>query len=238
MDRQEAQAKADRILDEERLNPTLDYVFRHADPVQTALSPLNLHGLRAQDPRDGSVSLSGLNFQVNAESKRVQELCRKARYLFLKGSLIEGLNLEVNQDKDAVKGFLHNLGFGDALTASLDEADRLFHEGGNGFTLKSSMGHLRSFLENLHKAAVPALHGKFGGTAPASWGGGLTYFRKIGVLSEAEEKFVAGLYGLISDEAVHPLFSEREYARLARNVLIEYTLLFLRKLDKQNVRLA
>ncbi len=100
------------------------------------------------------------------------------------------------------------------------------------------MGHLRSFLENLQKAALPAVQRKLGGTAPAQWGSVLSYLRERKLLSEAEEKFAAGLYGLISDEAVHPLFSEREYARLARNVLIEYALLFLRKLDKAGLKLV
>jgi hypothetical protein len=31
---------------------------------------------------------------------------------------------------------------------------------------------------------------------------------------------------VLSDEAVHPLIAEREYARLAGNIVIEYALLF------------
>jgi hypothetical protein len=52
------------------------------------------------------------------------------------------------------------------------------------------------------------------------------------VLSKTEEQFAASLYKLISNEGVHPTIAEREYARLARNVVIEYALLFLRKMDK------
>jgi hypothetical protein len=37
---------------------------------------------------------------------------------------------------------------------------------------------------------------------------------------------------LISDEGVHPVVAEHEYARLFRNVVIEYALLFLRKIEK------
>jgi len=56
--------------------------------------------------------------------------------------------------------------------------------------------------------------------------------RKSRVLSKTEEQLAASLYTLISDAAIHPLIAEREYARLSRNMVIEYALLFLRKLDK------
>jgi hypothetical protein len=52
------------------------------------------------------------------------------------------------------------------------------------------------------------------------------------MFSVAEEQFAVSLFRLISDEGVHPLVAEREYARLARNVVIEYALLFFRKLEK------
>jgi len=94
------------------------------------------------------------------------------------------------------------------------------------------MGHLRSFLENLHAEASPRIQAKGGGTCPQGWGPSLAYLRQNALISKAEEQFVAALYALISDEAVHPLIAEREYARLARNVAIEYALLFLEKVEK------
>lgn len=183
-----------------------------------------------------SVSLGGLLSGIRAAVDGIREECRKARYFYLKGALLEGLNLEINQDKGAVQGYLRTLGFTETLAGSLDEADRLYHLGGSAFTLKASMGHLRSFLENLHKDAFPVLHAKFGGVLPASWGAGLTYLRVNGVLSVPEEKFAGSLYTIISDEAVHPLVAERECARLVRNVVIEYALLLLRKLDKLGLK--
>jgi hypothetical protein len=166
----------------------------------------------------------------------VREGCRKARYLYVKSFLLEGLNLEINRDKDVVQSYLRELGFTETLAQSLDEAERLYHEGGSAFSLKASMGHLRSFLENLHGDAFPGLHAKYGGTLPKSWGVGLVYLRDNQIFSSSEEKFAAGLYTLISDEAVHPLVAEREYARLFRNVVIEYALLFLRKIEKLGLK--
>ncbi len=179
-----------------------------------------------------SVEESRLFLELAEAATGLAEECRKARYLYLKCELLEGLNLEVNQDKDAVRSHLERLGFPQTLVRSLDEAERLYHSKGNEFNLKSSMGLLRSFLEDLQKEILPAAHAKFNGKAPRKWGEGLLYLRTHGVLSQAEEAFAASLYTLMSDEAVHPIIAEREYARLFRNVVIEYALLFLSKLDK------
>jgi len=167
----------------------------------------------------------------------IKEECRKARYFYLKGSLLEGTNLEINQDRRVVESYLHALGFTKPLIECLNAAQRLHLEGASPFDLKSSMGHLRSFLEQLHAEALPAVHADPKISLPKGWGDGLAYLRKKGVVSEAEEKFAAGLYTLISDEGVHPLIADKEYARLARNVVIEYALLFLRKLDKLGLKL-
>ncbi|MBZ5503824.1 MAG: hypothetical protein LAN59_16575, partial [Acidobacteriia bacterium] len=85
----------------------------------------------------------------------IQQQCRKARYLYVKGELEEGLNLEVNQDKDTVESYLRGCGFSDALVAALNEAERLYQGAATAFELKACMGHIRSFLENLHKEVMP-----------------------------------------------------------------------------------
>ena len=175
-----------------------------------------------QELRDGAVNL--------------MEESRKARYFYLKGSLLEGLNIEINQDREAVQSYLRQLGFTETLAKSLDEAERLYREGGSAFDMKASMGHLRSFLEGLHNSAFPLLLSKYGGTTPPKWGAGLTYLRENCVLSKAEEQFAASLYTISSDQAVHPLMAEREYARLIRNVVIEYALLILSKLERLGLK--
>ncbi len=83
--------------------------------------------------------------------------------------------------------------------------------------------------------AMPAIHAKCGGVLQIGWGNGLAYLAQNSVLSKAEELFAVGLFRLMSDEGVHALIAEREYARLARNMVIEYALLFLKKVDKFGV---
>jgi hypothetical protein len=164
----------------------------------------------------------------------VSELCRKAAFLYLENALTENINLEVNQDKYVVEGFLEKFGFSGPLLTALNEAEKLNSSGATELELKSSMGHLRSFLEHLHSEAIPQIQERKTIPPPADhkWGTQLTYLRVNDFLSKQEEQFVGGLYAVISDEAVHPLIARREYARLSRNALIEYALLFLRKLEK------
>jgi hypothetical protein len=164
------------------------------------------------------------------------ELCRKAKFLYVKGSLMPGMNLEVNQDKNSVRTFLEKLGFTKVLIESLNEAEKLYRESATPFELKSSMGHLRSFLEGLHVQASSAAHKKFGGTLATKWGEALLYLRNHDILTLKEEQFAAQFYALMSDTAVHRLVAEREYARLMRNMSIEYGLLLLTKLDKLGLK--
>ena len=183
-----------------------------------------------------SVELTQLFGDLRLRAEGILEGCRKAKYLYLKSSLLEGLNLEINQDREAINSYLTTLGFMPTLARSLDEVERLYHAGGSAFELKAAMGHLRSFLESLHKEILPIVHARFGGMLPRKWGDGLRYLKTNGILSATEEAFAASLFTLISDEAVHPLTAEREYARLFRNVVIEYSLLFLSKLSKLGLK--
>lgn len=172
-----------------------------------------------------------LTSDIEEACSAIEEQCRQARYWYLKANLQQGLNLEVNQDKAAVDDFLQKLGFDSQLAESLRVAENLYRSA-SPFDLKSSMGHLRSFLENLQAEVAIRVHKIQRGTLQPGWGSSTAYLRQTSTLSVAEEKLAVGIYALISDEAVHPLIAEREYARVLRNMTIEYGLLLLTKLDK------
>jgi hypothetical protein len=53
-----------------------------------------------------------------------------------------------------------------------------------------------------------------------------------------EEAFVTSLYTLVSDEAIHPTVAQREYARIRRNMIIEYGLMFLTVLDRKGFTIS
>jgi hypothetical protein len=203
------------------------------ETTKRKLEKLRAVNLRQEDwPGIGTLNPFTYGVEIMAAADSIKEQCRKARYFYLKASLAEGFNLEVNQDKEAVKGYLITFGFNKTLAACLNEADELYRQTATPFDLKGSIGHLRSFLEKLHAEAMPALQAKLGGVAPQNWDDGQRYLREHNVITQSEEGFSASLYTLISDQGIHPIIAEREYARLARNMVIEYALLFLRKLEK------
>jgi hypothetical protein len=105
--------------------------------------------------RDGIIPFSVRSYlhRINEIVSGIVEECQKARYFYLKNLLETGLNIEVNQDREAVQNYLQTLGFAEDLSRSLDEEERSYRDSKNEFELKTSMGHLRSFLENLHRAA-------------------------------------------------------------------------------------
>jgi hypothetical protein len=162
----------------------------------------------------------------------IPEVCRKAKYFRLKEAISDNANLETNQDKVEVRRFLEKLGFTKTLIESLEKAEHSYLDASNQFQFKVSIGHLRSFLENLHIQSCSLVHLRRGGNLPTSWGSAVAYLVTEQVLTKKEEAFVTSLYTLVSDAGVHPLVAEREYARMMRNINIEYGLLFLTRLDK------
>jgi hypothetical protein len=74
-------------------------------------------------------------------------------------------------------------------------------------------------------------------TVVDQWNDILMFLKNIGFLTEQQDKFARGLHALLSDEGVHPLIAEREFARLLRNMSIEYGLMFLTMFEKKGITL-
>ena len=165
--------------------------------------------------------------------------CKQARFHYLSGFLQELPNLEVDADKGKVEHYLKSLGFSEGLVNALNKAETEYASASTLFDLKNCLGHLRSVVEHLHLEACRAIAAAtLGLVAPDSFGNALVFLRKNGYLSSQEEALIGGLYKVLSDQGVHPLFSEREYARLLRNMTIEYGLLFLTVLDKKAIHIS
>lgn len=169
----------------------------------------------------------------------ISRQCDQAVYFYVKGGLQQIRNPEVEGDKVELVGFLERIGFPPELRASLEESEKLYRSDSSAFELKSCLGHLRSFLEALHRKAAAALAAGTGDPESVdTWGAALNYIRRYGLFDTPHERFAAALYTLISDESVHPLTADREYARLLRTVIIEYGLMFLTALEKNGVKIA
>jgi hypothetical protein len=176
--------------------------------------------------------------EIKASIEGIREECRKARYYYLKDALLqETPNLEIESDKTKVIGFLDSLGFDPLLTASLARAEELYRASSDAFDLKECLGHIRSFYEHMNRDAGQALAKSLGTTIVDEWDPTLTFFKNNRFLSPQQDKFARGLYTLLSDEGVHALIAEREFARLLRNMVIEYGLMFLTMLEKKGIKI-
>ncbi len=185
--------------------------------------------------------IAGLEKEANAVVSSIDgisEECRQARYWYLKGGLQQIPNLEVNRDKTTVENYLVKLGFSSEMTQALNAAESDYKATSTPFELKNCLSHLRGFLEHLHREAAKSMASAAGDTLVDRWGDATLYLRQTGVFTKQHETFSASLYTLISDESVHPLGADREYARLLRNVVIEYGVMFLTALDKRGVKLG
>jgi hypothetical protein len=167
----------------------------------------------------------------------ITQECNQARYFYLKGVLQQNTNLEIENDRVQVEGFLSKLGFSNTMIEALNAADSDYKSNATPFELKNCLGHLRSFLEHLHREAVKSIAQAAGDTVKDRWGEAILYLRQQKYFTQQHESFVTSVFTLLSDESVHPLTTEREYARLLRNVVIEYGVMFLTALDKRGVRI-
>jgi len=165
--------------------------------------------------------------------------CNQAIFFYIKGALHETRSMEVESDKTKVESYLKLLGYNPLLQQALAQAEKEFRTDATGFELKTCLGHLRSFLEQLHAQACAAI--ATGNTPPTEynkWGLTIAFLKKHKYLSPQEEKLVAGIHAIMSEDGVHPLIAEREYVRLLRNMVIEYGLLLMSILEKKSIKIS
>ena len=169
----------------------------------------------------------------------IKEECRQARYFYLKGALqSQKPNLEIEGDKETVIEYLDSLGFDGLLIMSLKKAEELYRAPSGTFDLKHCLSLIRTFLEHLHLQAGSAVAVLLNTTVVNEWDPVVAFLRNNDYLTKQQEKFARSLHTLLSDEGVHRLIAEQESARLLRNVVIEYGLMFLTILNKKGVKIS
>jgi hypothetical protein len=220
------------------------------DNLPTALAHLREVGERqtwsSKAPRGGGKMVENPHYRQGFSSEGAEmvksidaigQQCNQARFFYIKGALQQTTNLEIESDKTKVIGFLDSLGFDPLLTASLARAEQQYSSASGPFDWKDCLGHIRSFYEHMNIDAGQAFAKSVGTTCVDKWDPTLTFFKNKGFFTDQQGKFARGLYTLLSDEGVHPLMTEREFARLLRNMVIEYGLMFLTMLEKKGIKI-
>lgn len=167
----------------------------------------------------------------------IQRLINQIQLSRLRGELLEDVNWEINQDMDKVGEKIKLFGLSKELSEGIKEIEKAYRKAGSDFDFKTCVAHARSFLENLNKEIIPKIENKCG----IKFSGDITkakdvvdYFGKKNVLFlvEKEQNLCRAVYNLASHLGVHTLVSEREYARISKNIIVELALLILDRLEK------
>jgi hypothetical protein len=180
-----------------------------------------------------------LALQICVSIKGLIEQCRTARHYYLKEQLLnENPNLEIEGDKKKLTDSLSDLGFDPVLIQTLRKAEDLYKPTSDGFDLKSCIGFLRSFIERLHIDSAANLAASMSVTVIDDWDPSTTFLKNRNVITQQQDKLARGLYALLSDEGVHPVMAKREFCRLARNMVIEYGVMFLSVLSDKGFKIG
>jgi hypothetical protein len=154
----------------------------------------------------------------------------------------QGINPEINADKKHVQGRIASLGFTPELSDVLDAADRTLFSN-DKFDWKSCMVHLRTFVHELLVNIVKKIQPMTGQTFSGDYQKFVQirdYLRLSGVdfLRDLEWKMVEFLQDWTSAKGVHLLAAERDNCRIARNIVIEFSLFLLRRFEEYSLRNA
>jgi len=152
----------------------------------------------------------------------------------------EGINYEINQDKKQLQDIIKEFGFDERLNEAVMKIDAMLYNAKDPFDFKLCIDLIRSFLEKLCFSIVSKI-GKQKqdlplGSSVDTMRNARNYFRnsKINFLTQKEDELLEKLYAFISDpdNGAHALQSEKEYARISRNFVIELGLFLVEKLKK------
>ena len=145
----------------------------------------------------------------------------------------------LSKDVEALKSSITDYGFGEDLNEALTKIDESIAEQSDGFDVKATMGHIRSFFEKLHKRVAEELARQKPESADKTplekCGKAIEFLARKGVLTPKFEQLGKALYGILSDDefGVHAIKATCDYSRLCRNIVVEYAVTLLFELERR-----
>lgn len=163
-------------------------------------------------------------------ARNIRRTINKIRRIRLSKDLLEGVNLEINQDRDTVKHYLEQFEFPTDLIENIRNVEEAYQSAQSGFDYKTCADHLRSFISGLTTEIADKVAQNDGNTRqkkPAQ------YLHDKGFFNSSQESdLFKSFIGYLSSDSVHQLSSDREVARIGKNVAIEFALLLSQRLEK------
>ncbi len=143
-----------------------------------------------------------------------------------------GIDLEISLDQESLTKEFKRFGFTDDLEETLGKLDKKLAVAEDGFDYKNCMDLIRSFTERLYEQIAISLpvkdwqkHDEKDSKIVAR------KYKEAGLITEDQASILKGIRHFLSNSASHRLKSQREEARLSRNMTIEFSLYLVRRLD-------
>jgi hypothetical protein len=163
----------------------------------------------------------------------VGKTIERVRYLRLKKELVEGVNPEVNTDKQALVSRIEELGFRKAIVEALQELDRNLYAAGKPLDFKAAMDLTRTIFEEIVEDAAKEVAGVKKQTLPPPGAKDFQPWKQLlvnaDVLTADEGELFQKLYNYLSNAGAHRLGSAPEQVRISKNSVIEFGLLLVER---------
>lgn len=146
---------------------------------------------------------------------------------------LSDVNPEVNADRDKIVELWGRKFSSPEVPAIIKEIEDYFHEGDFSATkFATCIGRIRVLLvEVSKKMGVKLSQDETGLKGSVDDAVVFQYLRDKKFISDAEWNILRSLYALASNDGAHSIVSNREYARLIKNMSYEIILLFLSKIE-------
>jgi hypothetical protein len=161
---------------------------------------------------------------------RLKSRIARLRYLRLKKELFEGQNPEINTDKQELVSRLEALGFRKEIVGALQNLDSRLYAAGTPLDFKGCMDLLRTIYEEITQDAAKALAVKRHKSDPnygrpfQPW---VQYLVNERILTPDEMELGQKLYNYLSNAGTHSLGSAPEQVRVSKNMVIEFGLMMV-----------
>jgi hypothetical protein len=163
--------------------------------------------------------------------RTVGKTIQSIRYERLKGQLLQGVNPEINTDREVLISRMEQLGFRDDIVQALHDLDLKIMAAGKPLDFKGCIDIIRTIFEEIVEDAARKAAAVTKSTVPSGkvkdfqpWKDLLVTAK---VLTAEEADLFQKMYNYLSNVGTHRLGSEQEHVRIAKNTVIEWGLLLV-----------
>lgn len=168
--------------------------------------------------------------------RRIREQINGIQYMGLKSELEAEVIPEINADKEKVIEKINQFGFSEELSGALNKIDEYYRDTtSDEFDWAMANGLIREVLTQFLKASSGKICSKTGDKITRkdeSELQSLKSYLKKHLLDDKEIRLINVFIDITNSEGAHALITEREYLRLCKNMIIELSLLIMRKTER------